>query len=213
MDATEVSMNDEQMPDDGALEPIEFQSPGRFSLHNPDSPLPTPAAWDPAPFVLGSEQALQRFSLPDQARSHALALMQQARRTLCLYSPDLEPWLYNHSSIAQACTQFVLSHRHSTLRILLRDSSRAVRDGHRLIGLSRKLASHIQIRRCHADYPVPDGAFLLADDHGLLMRPEPDQFGGYAHYQDAARVRQLQRLFDQTWDTSITDPDLRSFLL
>ena len=213
MDATEVSMNDEQMPDDGALEPIEFQSPGRFSLHNPDSQLPTPAAWEPAPFVLGSEQALQRFSLPDQARSHALALMQQASRTLCLYSPDLEPWLYNHSSIAQACTQFVLSHRHSTLHILLRDSSRAVRDGHRLIGLSRKLSSHIQIRRCHADYPVPDGAFLLADDHGLLMRPEPDQFGGYAHYQDAARVRQLQRLFDQTWDTSITDPDLRSFLL
>ena len=213
MDATEVSMNDEQMPDDGALEPIEFQSPGRFSLHNPDSQLPTLAAWEPAPFVLGSEQALQRFSLPDQARSHALALMQQARRTLCLYSPDLEPWLYNHSSIAQACTQFVLSHRNSTLRILLRDSSRAVRDGHRLIGLSRKLSSHIQIRRCHADYPVPDGAFLLADDHGLLMRPEPDQFGGYAHYQDAARVRQLQRLFDQTWDTSITDPDLRSFLL
>lgn len=213
MGATEVSMNDEHTPDDSALAPIEFESPGRFSLHNPDSQLPTPAAWEPAPFVLGSEQALQRFSLPEQARSHALALMQQARRTLCLYSPDLEPWLYNHSSIAQACTQFLLSRRHSELRILVRDSSRAVRDGHRLIALSRKLSSQVQIRRCHVDYPVPDGAFLLADDQGLLMRPEPDQFGGYAKYQDAARVRQLQRQFDQTWDTSIPDPDLRSFLL
>ncbi|KAB0549980.1 histone acetyltransferase HPA2 [Pseudomonas argentinensis] len=204
-------MNDEHTPAD--LEPIEFESPGRFTLHNPDSQLPMPATWEPAPFVLGSEQVLQRFSSPEQARSHTLALMQQASRTLCLYSPDLEPWLYNHSSMAQACTQFVLSHRNSGLRILVRDSSRAVRDGHRLIGLSRKLSSHIQIRRCHPDYAAPDGAFLLADDQGLLMRPEPDQVGGYANYRDAPRVRQLQRLFDQTWDTSITDPDLRSFLL
>lgn len=204
-------MNDEHTPAD--LEPIEFESPGRFTLHNPDSPLPQPAAWEPAPFVLGSESAMQRFSLPDQARSHALAMMQQARRTLCLYSPDLEPWLYHHSSIHAACSDFLLRHRHSSLRILVCDSSHAVRDGHRLIALSRKLPSHLHIRRCHPDYPVPEGAFLLADDQGLLMRPEPDQFGGYANYQDAARVRQLQRLFDQTWDTSITDPDLRSFLL
>ena len=49
--ATEVSMNDEYVPDDTELEPIEFESPGRFALHNPDSPLPTPAAWEPAPFV------------------------------------------------------------------------------------------------------------------------------------------------------------------
>ncbi|SDI22340.1 hypothetical protein SAMN05216588_11357 [Pseudomonas flavescens] len=206
-------MNDEHAPDDTELEPIEFASPGRVTLHNPHSPLPLPAAWEPAPFVLGGEQALQRFNRPDQARGHALALMQQARRTLCLYSPDLEPWLYHHSSIAQACTQFLLSHRNSRLRILLRDSSRAVRDGHRLITLSRKLSSHLQIRRCHPDYPAPEGAFLLADEQGLLVRPEPDQFAGYAKYQDPAGVRQLQRLFDQTWDTSITDPDLRSFLL
>ena len=40
-------MNDEHTPAD--LEPIEFESPGRFTLHNPDSPLPQPAAWEPPP--------------------------------------------------------------------------------------------------------------------------------------------------------------------
>ncbi|NQD80038.1 histone acetyltransferase HPA2 [Pseudomonas sp. CrR14] len=206
-------MNDEHTPGETELELIEFESPGRFPLHNPDSELPQPASWEPAPFLLGVEQALQRFSLPEHARAHALAFMQQASRTLCLYSPDLEPWLYHHSSIQQACTRFLLDHRNSRLRILVRDSSRAVRDGHRLIALSRKLPSNVQIRRCHPDYPFPDGAFLLADDQGMLVRPEPDRFAGYAKYQDPGRVRQLQRLFNQTWDTSITDPDLRSFLL
>lgn len=206
-------MNDEHTPGDRELDLIEFESPGRFPLHNPESDLPEPARWEPAPFVLGVEQELQRFSLPEHARAHALALLQQASRTLCLYSPDLEPWLYHHSSIQQACMQFLLGNRNSRLRVLVRDSSRAVRDGHRLIALSRKLSSQVQIRRCHPDYPIPEESFLLADDQGMLVRPEAQRFAGYAKYRDPGRVRQLQRLFDQTWDTSVTDPDLRSFLL
>lgn len=206
-------MNDEHTPGDSELELIEFESPGRFTLHNPASELPEPASWEPAPFVLGVEQELQRFEAPEHTRAHALALMQQARRTLCLYSPDLEPWLYHHSSIQQACTRLLLDHRNNRLRILVRDSSRAVRDGHRLVGLSRKLPSQVQIRRCHPEYPVPEDAFLLADDQGMLVRAQAQRFAGYAKYRDPGRVRQLQRLFEQTWDTSITDPDLRNFLL
>ncbi|TBU97450.1 DUF7931 domain-containing protein [Phytopseudomonas dryadis] len=207
-DSADIPLDDEH-----ALAAIDFQSPGRFTLHNPPDQRPQPAAWEPAPFVLGAEQALQRFSLAEQARAHALALLQQARRSLCLYSPDLEPWLYHHSSVQQACSRFLLGSPNNRLRILVKDARRAVREGHRLVTLSRRLSSNLQIRRCHPDYPDVDGAFLLADEQGLLLRPEPAQFAGYAKYSDPARVRQLRRQFDQAWDTSITDPDLRSFLL
>jgi hypothetical protein len=53
----------------------------------------------------------------------------------------------------------------------------------------------------------------LADDRGLLLLPEIGQVGGYALYQDLGRNRQRRAQFDQAWDTSITDADLRSFLL
>ena len=56
-------------------------------------------------------------------------------------------------------------------------------------------------------------AFLLADDRGLLLLPELGQASGYALYQDPGRNRQRRVQFDQAWDTSITDADLRSFLL
>ena len=55
--------------------------------------------------------------------------------------------------------------------------------------------------------------FLIADDRGLFVRPELDQQSGSTLYNDPARVRQRHTQFDQAWDTSITDPDLRSFLL
>lgn len=213
-------MNDENAPSDAtdsnaptALPAIEFQSPGRFTVHNPNTPTPDSERSEPAPFVLGEHLALERFNLPDEARAHALALLQQAQRSLCIYSSDLEPWLYHHSSIQDACTRFLLASPKNRLRILVKDVGRAVRDGHRLLTLSRRLSSNLHIRKLHPDYPSEAVAFLLADDRGLLLRPEPEQFAGYALYQDPARVRLRQVQFDQAWDSSITDPDLRSFLL
>jgi len=213
-------MHDENAPpdetdsaDEAELPAIEFQSPGRFAVHNPQLAAPQTERREPAPFVLGSHQPLERFSLPQEACAHALALMQQAQRSLCLYSSDLEPWLYHHSSIQEACTRFLLTHPKNRLRILLRDSTRAVKEGHRLLTLARRLSSNCQIRKLHPDYPNEEVSFLLADSNGLLLRPELDQYAGYALYHDPGRVRLRQVQFDQAWDTSITDPDLRSFLL
>lgn len=201
----------------GAVEPtaIDFQSPGRFAIDNPNpqSQQNHTSEWQPAPYKLGATRAIQRFASPDDARRHALALLEQAQRSLCLYSPDFEPWLYNHSSIQQACTRFVLAHPRNRLRILLGDSSRAVKQGHRLLSLARRLTSSIQIRTLQPDYPSEVCAFLVVDDCGVLVRPEPDQFAGYALYQDPSRALQRQRLFDRAWDHSLPDPDLRSFLL
>ena len=213
-------MNDKDAPVEATDTPaaseliaIDFESPGRFAVHNPEPVSVDAAQWEPAPFILGQHERLERLSKPQQARAHVLALIQQAQRNLCLYTDDLEPWLYHHSSVQQACTRFLLRSPRARLRILLRDPTRAVKEGHRLLTLSRKLSSNLHIRKFNPDYANEALAFLIADDRGLLVRPELDQQAGYALYNDPARVRQRQTQFDQAWDTSITDPDLRSFLL
>lgn len=195
------------------LPAIEFESPGSFSVHNPEPVAVLSEPHEPAPFILGQHLSLERFSKPDQARAHALALMQQARRSLCIYSQDLEPWLYHHNSVQQACSAFLLANPKNRLRILVKDLGHAIKDGSRLISLSRRLSSNLLIRKLNPDYPIEDTAYLLADDRGILLRPEAGQFAGYASYQDAGRVRLRQAQFNQAWETSITDPDLRSFLL
>ena len=203
--------HDENEPE---LPAIEFQSPGRFAVHNPQN-LPGIASEprEPAPFLLGSHASLERFSRPEQAQAHALALLQQARFNLCIYSPDLEAWLYSHSSVQEACTQFLLASPKNRLRILVRDVGKPVRQGHRLLNLAQRITSNLHIRRINPDHPSDECAYLLADDRGLLLREAPEQYAGYALYNDPGRTRQRQAQFDQTWDTSLSDPDLRSFLL
>lgn len=140
-------------------------------------------------------------------------LVTQARRSLSLCSPDLEPWLYNHSDFQQACTDFLLSHPRNRLRILIADPSRLLQQGHLLLTLARRLTSGMQIRTLHPEYPTATQAFLLADEHNLLVRSDPGGFAGYALYQNPARGRALLREFDNAWDYSLSDPNLRSFLL
>lgn len=224
MAISEVYMSQEPLPpsDDQApgtelpeveLPGIEFKSPGRFPIDNPEPRRAQTPGYEPAPFVLGVEPALQRFELPEQARAHALALISQARRSLCIYSHDLEPWLYHQAAIQQACTEFLLASPNNRLRILLADPSRAIKEGHRLLNLARRLSSNCHIRKLHPDYPIEAEAFLLADRHGLLLRPKPEQPIGIVLYNDAGRVKLRQAQFDQAWDVSLSDPDLRSFLL
>ncbi|MDO9322925.1 MAG: histone acetyltransferase HPA2 [Pseudomonas sp.] len=195
------------------LPAIEFESPGRFSLHNSQCSTADTTTLEPAPFSLGQDSQVQHFNSQQGARAHALALLQQAQRSLCLYSVDLEPWLYHHSSMQAACTEFLLANPRNQLRILLRDTNLAVKHGHRLLTLARRLSSNCLIRKLHPDYPSEALNFLLVDDCALLLRPEPGQYAGYACYQDPANVRLRRAQFEQAWNTSISDADLRSFLL
>lgn len=213
MDKHDAPPRKSDEPATGELPIIEFESLGRFAIHNPAQQTRTTSEITAAAFTLGEHHELQAFSTPEQARSHVLAFLQQAQRQLCLYSTDLEPWLYHHSSVQQACSQFLLANPKNQLRILLRDSSRAVKEGHRLLSLARRLPSNCQIRKLHPDYPNEEISFLLADRCGLLLRPEPSQYAGYALYQDPQRNRLRLSQFEQAWATSISDADLRSFLL
>lgn len=199
--------------EEASLPPIEFRSPGRFTISNPPSIGAAEAPAEAAPFQVGQPTALQRFELASQASAHTLAMLQQATRNLCLYSHDLDPWLYNNRAVQQACTRFLLASPKNRLRILLRDPGRVIRDGHLLLTLARKLSSNCDIRKLNPDYPAEEIAFLLTDVRALLVRPDPAQPAGYALYDDPARARQRLGQFEQAWDTSLSDADLRSMLL
>lgn len=209
-------MNDENAPAHGIeadLPAIDFHSPGRFAIHNPETGGTIASSREPAPFILGDHSHLERFHTPEQAQAHTLALLQQATQSLCLFTPDLEPLLYNHGSVLDACTRFLLASPKNRLRILLRDPTRPVKQGHRLLQLAQRVTSNLHIRKLNPDNINEESAYLLADGRGLLLRPQPDLPAGYALYNDPGRARQHQARFDQAWDTSLLDPDLRSFLL
>ncbi|MDY0248750.1 MAG: histone acetyltransferase HPA2 [Pseudomonas sp.] len=205
------STPDSKAVDDQDIElpAIEFVAQGRFSIHNPDTSNSS-NPWDAAQYTLGEQRDLIKIEGIDALRSHTLALLQQARRNLCIYSPDLEACLYNHSCIQQACSSFLLAHPKNTLRILLLDTAGIARDGHALLALSQRLSSRCSIRKVNLEHDYAEEAWLIVDDCGLLVRKTQQLHKGVVYYNDPARTQQSQRFFNAMWNVSESDVNLRS---
>lgn len=139
----------------------------------------------------------------------ALALSEQARLSLDLYSRDLEPLLYDNDAFYEAVKQLALSSPRSRVRILLADSSLVVKRGHRLLRLAQRLSSSIEIRKPHSDYKEFNQTFLLADARGYLHRFHSDRYEGNADFNAPLKARELGNFFTEVWDKSLPDPELR----
>jgi len=163
---------------------------------------------------------LDRYKLGETAETLAIetlgdcaavstALAEQARRSLHIFSRDLDARLYDTEPFLAAVRQLAIGGRFSEVRILVQGTDHAVKNGHRLIELSRHLSSYIQIRAVHREYRDYNQAFLVADHAGFLHRGLADRFEAKANFYDPLEARELIRFFTKVWEASSRDPELQ----
>jgi hypothetical protein len=145
----------------------------------------------------------------DANRDAALSVARCARRQLNLLTYDLEPQVYNEESFIEAVTAVATSGRYARVRVMVQDSRRAVREGHRLIELARRLSSFISVHRPHAADAKIIETYLLADEIALLYRTQADRYEGFAETDDPFETRQRLREFEDIWGRSSPDPEMR----
>lgn len=139
----------------------------------------------------------------------AVRIAALARRSLVLLSRDLEPQIYDDERFLAEVRRIATSGRYARVRVLVQDSARATREGHRLVELARRLSSFVEIRKPHPDHRNVIESFLVADERALLHRKEADRFEGYADLDAPADARRLLRVFDEIWGRATPDPELR----
>jgi predicted GNAT family N-acyltransferase len=175
-----------------------------MDLPEPASP-PSPSSLMPAP-PQAMRLASERFS---ELRDATLALIASARREICIYSRDLEPALYEDAAILEAIRKLALSGKGASLRLLVQDTTRVVRDGHRLVDLAQRLSSIVHIRRVTQEDAHYAGAYLLTDQGGYLFRTFGDRFEAVGDICYPPRRDELKRLFDEVWERAEAPPELR----
>ena len=159
--------------------------------------------------VLGDTAGPIALETRDENRIAACALARQARSSLCIFTRDLDPPLYDDLCFLDAVTALATRSRFVQVRVLVQNSEKAVKYGHRLIELSRRLSSFIQLRRPHADYQDYNEAFLIADGVGLLHRALAHRYEATVDFKAPLQARLLLKFFDEAWDKSEPDPELR----
>lgn len=164
-------------------------------------------------FELGKTAETVALENIEDHRLAALALAQQARRKIHIFSSDLEAPLYDNLPFATALVKLILRSQHSRILILVQDSGRVAREGHRVIELARQFPSYVHIRRPPEEYLDHPEAFLIVDDIGVLHRRLNYRYEGTVNFAAARQARTLQQFFSKVWDVSVPDPELRQLYI
>jgi len=157
---------------------------------------------------LGETSDLFHLHQPEDHLIHAAGMLRQARRDLALYTFDLDPPVFDQTPFVEAFKALALRSRFSRLRILLADPTLVLQRGHRLIELTQRLPSVIEIRRPGEEYLDHLENFLLVDDCGYIHRKSLESHTGIACYHNRHRVNRLMAIFDDAWENGTPEREL-----
>jgi len=159
-------------------------------------------------YVLGETAEEIELESREDNRQVATALVGQARRSVHIFTHDLERLIFDTEPFLDAVTRFARHSQYSEMKILLLESRLVVKQRHRLIDLSRRLSSSIQIRKPHPDYASHTEAFVVADARGYLRRVLAGRHEGVANFNDPLAARKLVDFFKEVWERSSSDIEM-----
>jgi predicted GNAT family N-acyltransferase len=169
----------------------------------------SPAGMDFSSYVLGQESGPVHFNTRADNRAAALGLVTQGERSLHLMTRNLDPVLYNTEPFIDAVRRLAIASPRSKVYILLQDPSDVVARGHRIVELARRISSHIFINRACEDDQERTDSFLIVDQVGLMYRPHANRFEGTVDFHAPGQARQLLKVFEEAWERSQPEPELR----
>jgi hypothetical protein len=162
---------------------------------------------DTKPDAAGSRSILSTL---DEYRATVAELATRAHRSLSIYTPDLEPLLYDQDSFLEPMKRLVLARSHARLRVLISDPGRVSREPNRFMQMARRLTSYIDLRNVSTEYRNNPCSFIVADDKAIAYRQQASRWDGIVEFNDVALVRRYLAYFDEVWAGSLIQPELRA---
>ena len=107
----------------------------------------------------------------DEYRMAVAEIAKHAHRSLSIYTPNLEPLLYDQDSFLEPLKRLVLARGHARLRVLISDPARVVREGNRFMQMARRLTSFIELRNVPPEFRDNPAAFIIAFARSMLRGP------------------------------------------
>ncbi|MDX1443695.1 MAG: hypothetical protein R3270_07955 [Gammaproteobacteria bacterium] len=160
---------------------------------------------------MAEEQAdsFRRIETRSDSRDAAIELAKIARRTLAIFTQDMEPGVLDDPEFVDLVKELALGSRFARVNILCVDITRAIKEGNRLLDLSRRLTSFVEIREPHKDFKGMQEAFIIADETGLLHRKLGGRWDGFVNTSDPMLAREKLKLFNDIWQRSDQHSDTR----
>jgi hypothetical protein len=182
---------------------------GEFDFIRLTQPSTAQATPPPAAPAFRGENPVRVISSLDEMRAAVDAVAASAQRLMSIYTPDLEPDLYDQNAFLEIVKRFVLARRFAKVRVLISDSNRLLRDNNRFIAMGRRLTSCIDIRPAIGPIKQRAAGYVIADDRAIAYRVHLDRWDGVADLNNPPVARQYLDDFDEIWHASAIDENAR----
>jgi hypothetical protein len=150
------------------------------------------------------------LSTLDEYRAAVAEIAKRANRSLSIYTPNLEPLLYDQDCFLEPLKRLVLARGHARLRVLISDPARVTREGNRFMQMARRLTSFIELRNVPPEFRNNPAAFIIADASAIAYRQQCTRWEGIVEFNDQQIVKRYLAYFDEVWAVSLIQPELRA---
>lgn len=136
-------------------------------------------------------------------------LVRGAQHRVRIFSDCLGPLLFDNADLASELSRVARHGRTCEVQILIKDSQFLVKRAHRLGALHQRLPSSVLLRKLeqHADHYVAN--YVLVDDCGIFFIPNEDDKICFLNRDDRPLVKHYGEQFEQLWQRSSADPEMR----
>jgi predicted GNAT family N-acyltransferase len=159
--------------------------------------------------ILGENRESIRLESRNDNRLAANRMTEQGQMSLRLFTPNLDPRIFDTNEFIEAVKNLALMSSHSKIYILIKDPTLVVTRGHRIVELARKISSHIFIHRADEEDQERVDTYMIVDDIGIIHRPHADRYEGSAEFNNPGEARLLTKQFKDSWERSVPEPELR----
>jgi len=160
-------------------------------------------------FALKEDSQAVVVDTGEACRLAALSMVRQATRSIEIVSRQLDPQMYDDRDFCEAVTQLVTTSRRARVRALVRYTEPVVKQGHRLVTLSHRLSTFIEMRVPAREFDEYNAAFLIVDGAGVIYRTLSDGFEATVNFNGARMAQELSRQFESMWQSASPDANLR----
>jgi len=135
----------------------------------------------------------------EEIRENIIKISTNALKSIKIFTPDLEPTLYDNALFRENLIQLVQGNRHAQVQILVSDMSLSIQQGHQLLRLAQKLTTSIKIKISSEEYSEINCSFILVDQtHFVFKRENSRQHAVQANSRN--RADKLLEFFDPAWE-------------
>ncbi len=159
--------------------------------------------------VLGETRGYIDLKGLEDNKQAAIHMVTQGQRSLNLFTPNLDPRIFDNEGFIDAIKKLAIHSSRSKINILILDPSNVVSQGHRIVALARRISSHIFIHRVDEADQNHVNTFMIVDNVGIIHRAHNDRFEGLAEFNNPAEARRLLKTFNEMWERSQPEPELR----